>query len=148
MYSFGKEVRDLKEAEGIFIEKIENGEFDNFLEKAKIDKDFLTNNVECSECFVLGIDDDFDLNDLFDPTIHQDIIKEIRNREAYRNNSLIIGDFAISKDDTGESVIGYFVSSEAFSYSNNGKILLLALGLILHDEDGAPTSTKEFVIMK
>jgi len=99
MYSFGKEIRDLKEAEKVAVEMVEEGKFDEFLEKAKIDKDFLISKITVAECFTLGIDYDIFLEDIFDTVKQKEIIDEIKTREAYADNSLIVGDCSFYSED-------------------------------------------------
>lgn len=147
MYSFGKEVRDLKEAESVFIESVENGCFNDFLQTADLTKNDLTNKVRCEESYVLGIDDDIELEELFNMDTQEKIVSEIKQRESYRENSLIVGCFPLYLEGDDRSINGYFLCSNAFSYSNNDKLLLLAMGLILYDTEGVPTEIKQFITL-
>lgn len=147
MYSFGREVRDLKEAENIFIENVENNSFNEFLNATGLTKNDLTNKVNCEESFVLGIDDDIELEELFNMDTQEKIVNEIKQRESYRKNSLIVGCFPLYLEGDDRSINGYFLCSNAFSYSNNDKLLLLAIGLILYDTEGVPTEVKQFITL-
>lgn len=143
MYSFGKEVRDLKEAEKVAVELIEGGKFDSFLEKTQIDKDFLIEKIEVAECFTLGIDYDICLEDCFDINNQQPVIDEIKQREGYANNSLIVGDCSIYLENTEEMLFCYFLCSDAYSNTNTDKMLLLSIGFALGED--ISKATKQFV---
>jgi len=145
MYSFGREVRDLKEAENIAIELIETGKFDNFLEKTQIDKDFLVGNIEVAECYTLGIDYDIGLEDCFDVKSQQAIIDEIKQREGYADSSLIVGNCSIYLEESEEMLFGYFLCSDVFSKSNSDKLLLLAIGFALGED--IVEAIKQFVTL-
>jgi len=145
MYSFGKEVRDLKNAENLVIEMIEKGKFKDFLEKTNIDKDFLINNINIAECFTLGIDYDIYLEDCFDTKTQQPIIDEIKQRESYADNCLIVGNCSIYLENSDEMLFGYFLCSDVFSKTNNDKILLLAVGFALGED--IVNATKQFVTL-
>jgi len=146
MYSFGKEVRDLKEAEKIAIEMIEKGKFNNFLKKAKINKVFLIDNITVAECFTLGIDYDIFLEDCFDSKTQQTVIDEIKKRESYADNSLIVGNSSMYLEDSDDLLFGFFLCSDAFSKTNSDKILLLAIGFALGED--IAEAIKQFVIVK
>jgi len=143
MYSFGKEVKDFKEAEKLTIELIENGKFDDFLKKTDIDKNFLIENLSIQESFVLGIDSDFELEDLFSTTSQQAIIDEIKQREGYADSCLIVGDCSMYLEDKNDDVIAYFLASNAYSRTNTDTMLLLAVGFVLGGD--VANGTKEFI---
>jgi len=145
MYSFGKEVRDLKEAEQVAIELIKDGKFDDFLEKTKVDKDFLIENIEVAECYTLGIDYDIGLEDCFDVNTQQPIIDEIKKREGYADNSLIVGNCSIYLENSEEMLFGYFLCSDVFSNTNTDKLLLLSIGFALGED--IAKATKKFVTL-
>lgn len=145
MYSFGREVRDLKEAEKVAIELIENGKFDSFLEKTQIDKDFLIEHIEVAECYTLGIDYDICLEDCFDEKTQKPIIDEIKQREGYADNSLIVGNCAIYLENSDEMLFGYFLCSDVFSKTNTDKMLLLSVGFALGED--IVEATKQFVTL-
>jgi len=145
MYSFGKEVRDLKEAEKVTIDLIENGKFNEFLEKTNIDKDFLISKIEVAECFTLGIDYDICLEDCFNPETQQSIIDEIKQREGYADNSLIVGDCSVYLEDSDKMLFGYFLCSDVFSNTNTDSMLLLSVGFALGED--IANATKQFVTL-
>ena len=143
MYSFGKEVRDLKEAEKVTIELIENGKFDNFLNETGIDKNLLIEKIDIAECFTLGIDYDIFLEDCFDTNNQQSVIDEIKKRESYGDNSLIVGDCSIYLDELEKTLYGFFICSDVYSKTNTDKMLLLAVGFTLGDD--IVEATKQFI---
>jgi len=145
MYSFGKEIRDLREAERLTMDLIKSGEFNDFLDETGIDKDFVINNIEVAECFTLGIDYDICLEDCFDTNTQQSIIDEIKKRESYADNSLIVGNCALYLENIDEMLFGYFLCSNVFSKTNNDKMLLLAVGFALGED--IVNATKQFVTL-
>jgi len=145
MYSFGREVRDLKEAEKVAIELIEKGKFDSFLKETQVDKDFLIGNIEVAECYTLGIDYDIALEDCFDIGSQQSIIDEIKQREGYADNSLIVGSCALYLENLEEMLFGYFLCSDVYSKTNSDKLLLLAIGFALGED--IVEATKKFVTL-
>jgi len=145
MYSFGREVRDLKEAEKVAIELIEIGKFDSFLEETKIDKELLIENIEVGECYTLGIDDDICLEDCFDVKTQQSIIDEIKQRESYADNCLIVGNGCLYLENSDEMLFAYFLCSDVFSKSNSDKLLLLSIGFALGED--IAEATKKFVTL-